>query len=73
MLFMNIKMRHISRSANNLHRLFHSYSNQPVVANRVTGLNAKDVGPTSINIYNDITRHHLHNSQPILTMECRQK
>jgi len=40
MLFMKIKMRHISRSANNLHRLFHSYSNQPVVANRVTGVNA---------------------------------
>ena len=66
-------MRHIIRSLNNLHSLFHSYSNRPLVANSDTGLNTKDVGSTSVNIHIHITRHHLHNPLLYLTIGYRRK
>ena len=68
-----LKMRYISRSSNKLHRLFHSYSNQPFVANNVTGLNLKDIGPTSVNIHIHIPRHHLYNPHLYLTIEYRRR
>jgi hypothetical protein len=65
-------MLHISPSSENLHSLFHARLNQGHPWEQCSGPVVHDVGPTSVNIYNDMARYQLLFPCPFLTIANRQ-